>query len=133
MKKNNKYKIGLVALKFIPILMALSMLIHCILIALGIDLMFAETIMGCALFPSILILCLSGIFEFCYIHKALTIYSLIVDLCININRYIGFGILKMPILYLVIFIGLVLFTLLIIRIKKYKYSCVNIKNIINKH
>ena len=51
MKKNNKYKIGLVALKFIPILMALSMLIHCILIALGIDLMFAETIMGCALFP----------------------------------------------------------------------------------
>ena len=133
MKKNNKYKIGLIALKFIPILMALSMLIHCILIALEIDLIFTETIMGCALFSSILILCLSGIFEFCYIHKALTIYSLIVDLCININRYIGFGILKMPILYLVIFIGLVLFTLLIIRIKKYKYSCVNIKNIINKH
>lgn len=113
--------------------MAFSMLIYCILIVLGIDLMFAETIMGCALFLSILILCLSGIFEFCYIHKALTIYSLIVDLCININRYIGFGILKMPILYLIIFIGLVLFTLLIIRIKKYKYSCVNIKNIINKH
>ena len=133
MKKNNKYKIGLIALKFIPILMAFSMLIHCILIVLGIDLMFAETIMGCALFHSILILGLSEIFEFCYIHKALTIYSLIVDLCINIDRYIGFGILKMPILYLVIFIGLVLFTLLIIRIKKYKYSCVNIKNIINKH
>lgn len=71
--------------------MFMSMWVHTILLNFGINLPFAETIMGCALLPSILILSFSNVFNFCYIHKAMTIYSLIVDLCINIERYIGFG------------------------------------------
>ena len=41
-------------LKVIPLFMFMSMWIHTILLNFGIDLPFAETIMGCALLPSIL-------------------------------------------------------------------------------
>lgn len=129
MKKNNQYKIGLIALKYIPILMALSMFIHCILTLLGIKAFFAETIMGCSLFPSILILSLSSIFNFCYIHKCFTIYALIVDICINIDKYIGLEKIRVFLLHLMVLIGAALFILLIVRIKKYKYSCVSLKKL----
>lgn len=51
MIRNSKYKFAMLALKYIPLYMFLSMWIHTILLNFGINLPFAESIMGCALFP----------------------------------------------------------------------------------
>lgn len=51
MIRNSKYKFAMLALKYIPLCMFLSMWIHTILLNFGINLPFAESIMGCALFP----------------------------------------------------------------------------------
>ena len=77
------YKFGILAIKYIPIIMFLIMWIHTGLLIFGINGPCADTIAGSAIIPSILIFSMSHLFKFCYIHKLLTIYSLVVDLCIN--------------------------------------------------
>ena len=77
------YKLGILAIKYIPIIMFLIMWIHTGLLIFGINGPCADTIAGSAIIPSILIFSMSHLFKFCYIHKLLTIYSLAVDLCIN--------------------------------------------------
>ena len=85
------YKLGILAIKYIPIIMFLIMWIHTGLLIFGINGPCADTIAGSAIIPSILIFSISHLFKFCYIHKLLTIYSLTVDLCINFQRYVGFS------------------------------------------
>ena len=117
------YKLGILAIKYIPIIMFLIMWIHTGLLILGINGPCADTIAGSAIIPSILIFSMSHLFKFCYIHKLLTIYSLAVDLCINFQRYIGFG-YTLNIFRIIIFIlGTILFFLLLLKFKKYRYKC----------
>ena len=85
------YKLGLLAIKLIPIIMFFIMWIHTGLLIIGINGPCADTIAGSAIIPSILILAISSLFKFCWLHKAFTIYSLCVDLGINYERLIGFG------------------------------------------
>lgn len=127
MRKTTKYKLAMICLKYIPLCMFLSMWIHTILLTFGISLFFAETIMGCALFPCILILSLSGIFQYCYIHKVMTVYALVIDIFINYERYIGFGILLAPLKIMCSLIGLIIFILLLVRYDSFKNKCIKIK------
>lgn len=121
------YKLGMLAIKYIPIIMFLIMWIHTGLLILGIDGPCADTIAGSAIIPSILIFSMSHIFKFCYIHKLLTIYSLVVDLCINFQRYIGFG-YTLNIFRIIMFIlGTILFFLLLFKFKKYRYKCCTLR------
>ena len=117
------YKLGILAIKYIPILMFLIMWIHTGLLILGINGPCADTIAGSAIIPSILIFSMSHIFKFCYIHKLLTIYALAVDLCINFHRLIGFGSLVEEFRILMFIIGTILFFLLLLKFKKYRYKC----------
>ena len=121
------YKLGMLAIKYIPILMFLIMWIHTGLLILGINGPCADTIAGSAIIPSILIFSMSHLFKFCYIHKLLTIYSLTVDLCINFQRYVGFG-YTLNIFRIIIFIlGTILFFLLLFKFKKYRYKCCTLR------
>ena len=104
--------------------MFMSMWIHTILLNFGIDLPFAQPIMGCALLPSIWILSFSNVFNFCYIHKTMTIYSLIVDLCINIERYIGFGEWLDDLRMIVSLMGFGIFMLLLIHFNDFSEKCI---------
>lgn len=124
MIRNAQYKFALLSLKYIPVFMFVSMWVHTILLVFGINLPIAESIMGCALVPSILILSLSNIFKFCYIHKTLTIYSFIVDICINYERYIGFGCLLNILRIITVITGTIIFILLIIKFKEFRTNCV---------
>ena len=117
------YKLGILAIKYIPIIMFLIMWIHTGLLILGINGPCADTIAGSAIIPSILIFSMSHIFKFCYIHKLLTVYSLAVDLCINFQRLIGFGYLVEEFRMLMFIIGIILFFLLLLKFKKYRYKC----------
>ena len=122
------YKLGILAIKYIPIIMFLIMWIHTGLLILGINGPCADVIAGSAIIPSILIFSMSHIFKFCYIHKLLTIYALAVDLCINFQRLIGFGYLVEELRILMFIIGTILFFLLLLKFKKYRYKCCILRN-----
>ena len=126
MIRNSKYKFAMFSLKYIPLCMFISMWVHTILLNFGINLLFAESIMGCALFPCILILSLSGIFNFCLIHKSMTIYALVLDLCINFERYIGFGILLKPLRLIISIAGSIIFLILMVNYKEFRHKCVRL-------
>ena len=121
------YKLGILAIKYIPIIMFLIMWIHTGLLIFGINGPCADTIAGSAIIPSILIFSMSHLFKFCYIHKLLTVYSLAVDLCINFHRLIGFG-YTLNIFRIIMFIlGTILFFLLLFKFKKYRYKCCTLR------
>ena len=121
------YKFGILTIKYIPIIMFLIMWIHTGLLIIGVNGPCADTIAGSAIIPSILIFSMSHLFKFCYIHKLLTIYSLVVDLCINFQRYVGFG-STLNIFRIIIFIlGTILFFLLLFKFKKYRYKCCTLR------
>ena len=120
------YKLGLVLLKYIPIIMFFIMWIHTGLLVFDINGPCADTIAGSAIIPSILILAISNIFKFCYIHKILIIYSLSIDLCINFQRYIGFGDLLFILRLVMFFIGIIIIILLIIKFNHYRHNCCKI-------
>ena len=117
------YKLGMLSIKYIPIIMFLIMWLHTGLLIFGINGPCADTIAGSAIIPSILIFSMSHLFKFCYIHKLLTIYALAVDLCINFQRLIGFGCLIEEFRILMFIIGTILFFLLLLKFKKYRYKC----------
>ena len=122
------YKLGLLAIKFIPIIMFFIMWIHTGLLIIGINGPCADTIAGSAIIPSILILAISSLFRFCWLHKLFTIYSLCIDLFINYERYIGFGFILQPFRIIMFIIGIILFILLIVKFEKYKEKCCVIKD-----
>ena len=88
----------------------------------GAELIIADSIVGCSILPSILIFALSDVFQFCWVHKSLTGYSLICDVLINSNRYIGLGALVIPLKTTLAVVGGVLFIALLCKsgIKKQK-------------
>lgn len=118
-----EYKIGLIALKYIPVLMFIIMLIHTGFLIFDVNGPFADTIAGSAVIPSILILAISNMFKFCYLHKLLTLYSLSVDLCMNFQRYIGFGIYLNFARYIMFIFGIIILCILIFKFNKYKTNC----------
>ena len=122
------YKLGILTIKYIPVLMFLIMWLHTGLLILGINGPCADVIAGSAIIPSILIFSMSNLFKFCYIHKLLTIYALAVDLCINFQRLIGFGYLVEELRILMFIIGTILLFLLLLKFKKYRYKCCILRN-----
>lgn len=125
----NEYKLCIMTIKYIPIIMFLIMWIHTGLLMFGINGAIADTVAGCAVIPSILIFSMSHVFKFCYIHKLLTIYSLTTDLCINFQRYIGFGCLAEGFRITMFAIGAILFLLLLLKFNQYRKKCCTPKNI----
>lgn len=111
------HRIAMLCLKYIPIIMFLLMWIYTIFAVAGWSLIFADSIVGCSILPSILIFALSDVFHFCWVHKSLTAYSLIVDILINANRYIGLGPHVVPIKIALAILGFVLFVALLIKNK----------------
>ena len=111
------HKIAMYCLKYIPVIMFLSMWGYTILAIIGVDLVITDIVVGCSILPSILIFALSDVFHFCWIHKSLTGYSFLVDLLININKYIGLGPLTYPLKITMAIIGIFLFLALLIKRK----------------
>lgn len=123
---NTEHKVALLCLKYIPVVMFLLMWTYTIFALFGINFWIADTVVGCAILPSILIFSLSQVFRFCYIHKSLTAYSLTVDILINIEKYFGFGTILLSIQIIVGLVGLFLFILLIFKLDKFKNKCVHL-------
>lgn len=56
----------------------------------------------------------------------MTIYALVVDLCINFKRYIGFGILLKPLRLIISITGSIIFMILMIDYKEFRHKCVRL-------
>ena len=106
----------MLCLKYIPVIMFLAMWSYTLFAVCGLELMFADTIVGCSLLPSVLIFALSDVFNFCLVHKFLTGYSLLVDVLINSIRYIGLGSWLFPLKLTMAIVGFILFIALLIKI-----------------
>lgn len=109
------HKIAMLCLKYIPVIMFLLMWMYMGFAVVGAELIIADTIVGCSILPSILIFALSDVFRFCWVHKSLTGYSLICDLLINSNRYIGLGAWAIPLKTVMVVVGGLLFIALIFK------------------
>ena len=109
------HKIAMLCLKYIPVIMFLSMWGYALCAVFGLELIITDTIVGCSILPSILIFALSDVFHFCWVHKSLTGYSLLVDLLININKYIGLGKWALYLKTVMVIIGAFLFIALLIK------------------
>lgn len=120
----SEHKIALICLKYIPVIMFLLMWIYTIFALFGINLWIADTIVGCAILPSILIFSLSQVFHFCVLHKSLTGFSLTVDILINIDKYFGFGTVLFPIQLGVGLVGLILFIMLLWKVDRFRNKCI---------
>lgn len=103
-----KLKSCILAIKYTPTIMASLMIAHTGLLILNIHLPIGDIIAGSAIIPSLLLLFLSNVFNFCWVHKGLILYSLLIDGCINFEKFIGFGkylyIMRISMFYLGIFI-----------------------------
>ena len=111
------HRTAMLCLKYIPVIMFLLMWGYTIFAVAGWSLIFADSIVGCSILPSILIFALCDVFHFCWVHKSLTGYSLLVDLLININRYIGLGPHVATIKMIFAIIGGFLFVALLVKHK----------------
>lgn len=116
---HRKYKLALISLKYIPIITAFMMLVHVFLLIVGKPSFIAESLAGVTLLPSLIIYFFSNALHFCWLHKCFTLYTLVTDVCIKTQRYIGFGI-SVEFLRIVMFlIGIFLFVCLFKDIKGY--------------
>lgn len=111
------HKTAMLCLKYIPVIMFLLMWGYTIFAVAGWSLIFADSIVGCSILPSILIFALCDVFHFCWVHKSLTGYSLLVDILINANRYIGLGPYVVPIKLTLAIVGGFLFIALLVKHK----------------
>ena len=104
----DKLKSCILAIKYTPAIMASLMIAHTGLLLLNIHLPIGDIIAGSAIIPSLLLIFLSNVFNFCWVHKWLILYSLLIDGCINFEKFIGFGkylyIMRISMFYLGIFI-----------------------------
>ena len=127
MKNKTEYKITLLCLKYIPVIMFLLMWLYMICAVFNIPLAFSSTIAGCSLLPTILIFALSSVFQFCWVHKTLTIYSFVADVLINLNKLIGFGSAIVFLKGIMTVAGLVIFIILLFKLDQLSKACPKIR------
>ena len=118
-----KYKLCLLALKYIPVFSALIMWISYILGFCGLPFSAGPLFCSLSFVPAIVLLLMSEIFNFCWIHKSFTIYTIVASTVLSCEKFIGSEILYDYVGLFVILSGLVLFMILTLRIKKYHYKC----------
>ena len=123
MKNKTQYKLTLLFLKYIPVIMFLLMWLYMICAVLNIPLAFSSTIAGCSLLPTLLIFALSTVFQFCWIHKTLTIYSFVADVLINLNKFIGLGASVLFLKWIMAIAGLIIFFILLFKLDSIRRGC----------
>lgn len=119
--KRSEYKLLIIVLKFIPILTALCYMSSTIFNYFGYNIEPLSNIGGMSLFTWLFIYLASIVFNFCSYHRVFLWYIFIDDIFNIIDYYITIPISTDNILMLHnIFIGITLFTVLILYVKDNK-------------
>lgn len=109
--KKDKYQIAIKLGKYLPIIVAFIMLIHVIMLCLGADERVGENML--VLLFAVMLYCYDRALNFCLLHRLLGVYGVAIDWCINFQRHVGFGSMLVPMRYVMLSVGIILFTLLI--------------------
>ena len=119
--RRSEYKLLIIVLKFIPILTALCYMSSTIFNYFGYNIEPLSSIGGMSLLPWLFIYLASIVFNFCSYHRVFLWYIFIDDIFNIIDYYITIPISTDNILMLHnIFIGITLFTVLILYVKDNK-------------
>lgn len=116
-----------VAVGVIPPFGSLIMMLHCILLVCGIHSTLTQWIYDCSLFGFVAWIILSFGFGFCWVHRAFISYGMLVTFCIDYQRTVGVGSWLIPLRWLSIIIGIILFVFFIERKAWTKFVIYNIK------
>lgn len=117
-------RLALISIKYMPIIGAAVMVIHTGFLLCGIDLNLADNIATMQTLPAVTMLFVSHAFGFCWLHKSFTVYDLLVSLCIDYQREIGFASTMIEHRLGAFTTGIVLFTILFSHWRAYiRYCC----------
>lgn len=124
MNKRRRYqKLAMWAFKYVPFVTAVIMLIHVILLLFGIRIGIADCFCGISIIPLIPAILLSYGLGFCFVHRSLIYYTALMDACIGIQNWVGFGSFLDAMHWIMLVAGIAVFILFFIHLKEFKTIC----------
>lgn len=104
------HRLSIFILKYIPVIGALFMFVHCLVLLFGYEIPLSESIIGLPLIPCIVAIVWSKSFGFCSLHRYFITYVGIMTQCINMQAdWSIFGNLLLYARLLMVVIGFILF------------------------
>ena len=113
-------KLTLLAFKYVPVIAAFIMCVHCLLLLLGMNFLAAPMLFSVSIVPAFIFILLSITLKYCKIHQQFVGYICAVSFCSFWKTHFGFGILLTPIRILVLLIGMYLFIKLYLHRDQFK-------------
>lgn len=101
--------------RVLPPIIAAFALLHMVLYALGVDMRGMDGLYGTSLTSGVFMLLMSLALRLCRIHRMCIEYSLLVTVCIKVNRWLTFGPFVEAVEATLIVLGVVIVSLAILR------------------
>ncbi len=114
---------ALLMFKIYPPAGTLIMTLHAATLLMGDSLYIGQMLFSAALIPTIKDLLWSRALGFCWIHKAMLYYILMMGSCILFQRLFGFGIALLPMRWFMLLAGLFLLIMMAFKFNDYCYGC----------
>lgn len=110
-------KTSIKILRYIPIVVALLMCVHCGLLVFGVDERFTQWFM--VAYGFILVMAFSHALNFCSLHRHLIYYSFVVFVCIIYQRHFsGFGEYLFLARFVMFLVGIIIILVTVCRARK---------------
>lgn len=109
--------------KIYPPAGTLIMTLHAATLLMGGSLYIGQMLFSAALIPTIKDLLWSRALGFCWLHKAMLYYILVMGSCILFQRLFGFGIALLPMRWFMLLAGLFLLIMMAFKFNDYCYGC----------
>ena len=116
MGKSGKEKLCVAMLKYIPIVSAMAMLLHVILLLCGIKVCISQ--LTVLTLVTIMVIYWSYTLKFCLIHVCSSLYTILILWCCYIEAYIGFGYYLLSARLITFILGVVLLIGIIVKYVK---------------
>lgn len=107
----------------------MMMYVHVALLILGINPPVADKFAGMSVIGTAVAYEASRDLGFCWLHKMMIFYTLVIDTCIWLQRNWGFGELRDELQVLAFIWGTVIFVTLLIHRKKFCHECKHLQEV----
>lgn len=109
------YAFSNLAVRYMPVIAAVFMLIHITLLLEGTMLYFSEIAFGSSVMTCVFMMAASYAFGYCSLHRSFILYNFAVSCCIHYHRIVGFGSFLAASRWIMFSLGIFLFIRLIIH------------------
>lgn len=119
MEKSKNERVCIILLKYVPIISAMMMLLHVILLLCGIKVCISQ--LTVLTLVTIMVIYWSYTLKFCIVHFCSSLYTILILWCCYIQAFIGFGNYLFLARFITLILGLMLLTSIIIKyVRHYK-------------